>query len=124
MKLPEPSPDWQEIFRKDAGRIAQLLSAPEIGPQVKHVNDDYLPWEKAKYVKLPPGVSAEHLWVVVMVARSVKLQPIPLLDTKGTPFRFWLPDPVQRGLHLVDQKAGGASPPTTRTCRPRTGTAT
>jgi Fic family protein len=107
MKLPEPSPDWQEILRKDAGRIAPLLSAQELSPLMKHVNSEYLPWEKAKYVKLPPGVPPEHLWVLVMIARSVKLQSIPLLDTKGRAFRFWLPDPVQRGLHLVDQKAGG-----------------
>jgi Fic family protein len=107
MKLPEPPPDWQEILQKDTDKIAHLLFTPEIQPQVAHINNEYLPWEKAKYAKLPSGVRPEHLWVLVKIARSLKLQPIPLLDTKGRAFRFWLPDTVQRGLHLVDQNAGG-----------------
>ncbi len=107
MKLPEPPPDWQDLLIKEGDKIHPFLAFSDFQDLVARINHEYLPWEKAKYTKLPAGVRPEHLWVLVKLARSTKMQPIPLLDTKGQPFRFWLPDTVLRGLHMIDKNAGG-----------------
>jgi len=107
MKLPETPPDWLKIFSRDSGEILPFLPSPEARVLVAHANDEYLPWEKAKYLTIPQGMNTEHLWVLIKIARSAKMQTLPLADIKGQPFGFWLPDPVLRELHFIDQNAGG-----------------
>ena len=107
MKLPEAPPDWLKIFSRDSGKILPFLPTPEARMLVAHANDEYLPWEKAKYLTIPQGLNTEHLWVLIKIARSAKMQTLPLADIKGQPFGFWLPDPVLRELHFIDQNAGG-----------------
>lgn len=107
MKLPESPPRWQEALRKDSDKIIQFLQSQELRAIVTHANDEYLPWEKAKYLKLPADVLPEHLWVLMKIARSSKMQHFPLVDSHGKHFGFWLPDSLHRELHFIDQNAGG-----------------
>lgn len=109
MKLPEPAPDWRSILlSRDSEKLLPLLTSQEARPCVEKANQEYLHWEKAKYLKAPAPISPEELWFIIKFSRTTNIKPIPLADPKGNPFGFWLPDPVLKELHFIDQNAGGS----------------
>ena len=108
MKLPEPAPDWSEVLARIPEKLPSLLTSREARECVEKANLEYLHWEKAKYLKVPESISPEELWCLIKLSRMPNSKSIPLLDTQGRPFGFWLPDPVLKELHFIDQNAGGS----------------
>ena len=108
MKLPEPTPDWRGILARNPEKLLSLLNSQEARQCVEKANLDYLHWEKAKYLKTPDSVSPEELWCLIKFSRMPNIKLIPLLDNQERPFGFWLPDPVLKELHFIDQNAGGS----------------
>lgn len=67
----------------------------------------YLHWDEIRYREPPPGMDLDTWWLGIHLARRGILNPLPLLDTSGHPFRFAVPEPVQIHLHHIDQDAAG-----------------
>ena len=108
MKLPEPAPNWRDVLARNPEKLPSLLTSREARACVEKANLDYLHWEKAKYLNVPASISPEELWCLVKLSRTPNIKSLPLLDTQGRPFGFWLPDPVLKELHFIDQNAGGS----------------
>ncbi len=108
MKIPEPAPDFRTILARDPERVLSLLSSEEARKSVERANREYLHWEKAKYLTGSPPVSPQDLWCLIKLSRTANIKTIPLADQKGNRFGYWLPDPVLKELHFIDQNAGGS----------------
>lgn len=60
-----------------------------------------------RHRKPPPSISSEQWWFAIKLRRKPALRNIPLLDKKGLPFEFSVPDSVVEQLHHIDRGAGG-----------------
>ena len=67
----------------------------------------YLHWDKLRRLDPPGDLNHEEWWLGVKARRVAESRFLTLRDTKGTPFRFGLPDLVLRRLHRIDQRASG-----------------
>jgi Fic family protein len=103
MKIPMSPPPLEELLKMIdlAAKVAQLL---DVGPTP---NGRYYHWDELRHRSPPEGLSVEEWWAGVKLARTQQMKPISLLDKRGAPFRYWLPDPVLRLLHEVDKEASG-----------------
>lgn len=71
------------------------------------IEGEYLHWDQLRHRPPPAGLGSEEWWAGVRFARAGMLQALPLLDKKGAPFQFALPEPVLIALHHVDRTAAG-----------------
>jgi Fic family protein len=108
MKLPEPAPELRTLFSGDSEKLVSLLTSDEARKYVEKANQEYLHWEKAKYLTGSASFSPEELWFLIKLSRTANIKAIPLSDPKSKSFGFWLPDPVLKELHFIDQNAGGS----------------
>jgi len=99
MKLPEPAPDLRTLISWDSGKLVSLLTSDEARKYVEKANQEYLHWEKAKYLTGSASFSPEELWFLIKLSRTANIKAIPLSDPKSNSFGFWLPDPVLKELH-------------------------
>lgn len=103
MKIPEKAPDWKKI-------LTNCLT-PELATKtidiIKKANSEYLYWDHFKYQPMPNGIKPESAWAMVKTSRLFQSKFISLVDSKGRPFSYWLPDCVHREIHYIDQQAGG-----------------
>ncbi len=100
MKIPEKPPDITDVS------LDKSLFSEEMSIVVKKANRDYLYWDKFKY-RVPEGIRTESAWAALKTARSLQMKYVPLKDTSGRLFCYWLPDIVLQYLHLIDQDTGG-----------------
>jgi len=106
MKIPEPAPEWKDIYAADAGRISGL--AWSLADVFARANSEYLYWDKFKYQPLPDGVAPEEAWAALKLSRLMRgLKEIPLQDGNGNRFTYWMPDAALKELHFLDQNAAG-----------------
>ena len=113
MKLPEPPPPFGELFtnqekneenQKIISRVVGLIST-DIG---KDMEKEYLHWDRLKYKELPENVSNhKEWWYLTKFRRTSSYRQLPFKSKAGTPFVYWVPDPLQQRLHEVDQQASG-----------------
>ena len=68
----------------------------------------YLHWDKLRHLTPPAGVNLEQWWLSIKMARSAMHKPLPLHCINGQPFKYGLPDEVQRQLHWLDRYAAGS----------------
>ena len=50
MKLPEPAPELRTLISGDSEKLVSLLTSDEARKYVEKANQEYLHWEKAKYL--------------------------------------------------------------------------
>jgi len=104
MKLPasppgiSPQTSWDKLSDERLG--------PELRAFIQQANANYYHWEELRHRPPPLGLTAEDAWVAVWGSR-LNRKPLPLLDLKGRPFTYWLPEPTSRILHQVDRQGGG-----------------
>ena len=112
MKLPTTPPDLTELTKSYTGdpdqsplmRIVNLLQT-DIG---KDLENEYLHWDKLKHKPLPEGtVNHTDWWLLTKFRRSSSYRRLPFQATDGSPFVYWLPDPIQKMLHEIDKQASG-----------------
>jgi Fic family protein len=112
MRLPLKPPALMALFdnEKDeqkqatTNRLFKMLT----GDLGKDLGSEYLHWDKLRYKPLPEGPeNHEEWWFLIKVRRASAYRNLPLLSTDGTPFKYWLPDPIQLRLHAIDQQASG-----------------
>ena len=104
MRLPNPpaSPSDPEAFK----RIWSSAPLPEVAVYVRKANAEYYHWDELRRRTPPAGLSAEDAWWLVKFSR-LHCRPLPLKDTRGNPFKYWLPDTAMEVLHDVDRQGGG-----------------
>jgi len=94
-------------------RIEPLLSAIEPEQLVRLFEAQptqdgrYLHWDELRHRPPPEGLSSEHWWAAVKMARRGMLKSLPLVDKQDRPIRFAMPDPVLKSLHEIDRHAAG-----------------
>ena len=102
-RLPGPPP-LTELLKRYQDQLPVLLSH---GVQPT-VNGRYVHWDTLRrQASRPAGLSAGVWWTGIRLARTGQSRPLPLLDAKGQPFTYMLPDRVQEALHLIDSRASG-----------------
>ncbi len=89
------------------GKILPLHGQPELNNFVINANSEYYYWEDVKHRPLPLGLAPHEAWTAVKLSRLLGRRNLPLLDSKGVPFTYWLPDRAQQLLHAIDRQGGG-----------------
>lgn len=85
----------------EAGRLDEILKLSR-----ETVTGHYLHWDKLRRLKPPAGFTVEDMWLGAKFQRMGYLKPVPLNDKEGNPFKFGIPDLVQKELHAIDVGAG------------------
>src|SRR5438034_453350 len=104
MKMPPAPPAISAQTAWD--KLADNRLAPELRSFIQEANANYYHWEELRRRPPPMGLTAEDAWVAVWGSRLSR-KPLALLDSKGKPFTYWLPEPATRILHQVDRQGGG-----------------
>ena len=68
----------------------------------------YLHWDKLRHLTPPKGVNIEQWWLSIKFARRAMAKSLPLQSIDSQPFKYTLPDEVQRQLHWLDRYAAGS----------------
>src|SRR2546426_6517475 len=85
-------------------KLTRIFQSIPSGYLARH----YLHWDKLRYMQPPKGLTSKEWWFALKVQRLGQLRPVPLVDTGGDPFRFFVPDLVHEELHDIDCGAGGS----------------
>ena len=94
MKLPEPAPELRSIVTRYTEKLVSLLTSDEARKYVAKANQEYLHWEKAKYLIGSASISPEDLWFLIKLSRTANMNasrlPIPRVtaSASGFPTRF------------------------------------
>lgn len=67
----------------------------------------YLHWDKLRHLTPPERLTTEQWWLGIKLARRQQFRHIPLVDLRGQPFGYTLPDCVLAKLHTIDSLASG-----------------
>lgn len=107
MRLPAKPPSVADLilktFERHPGRMSEVLSRVE-GPLV---NQEYVHWDKLRYLTPPDGLTLEEWWLGIALKRGERTY-LPLENTNKERFSFNLPSFLQQRLHEFDFKAGGS----------------
>ena len=107
MKVSAPPPDRDELLDRaiKAERIVPLLSRG-LG---RAMTDDYLPWDKLRFKTPPDDLTVEEWWFITRMARkSVQRELRQLIDLRGVPFNYTLPDSVLESVDRINRNASGS----------------
>lgn len=109
MKLPVPPPDFDAeignlIRDKDGLERFTMLTALGLGPAP---GGKYRHWDTFRHAPPLPTLPAIEQWLAVKMARRPLYRTISLTDSRGTPFRYALPNIALEMLHRVDRNAAG-----------------
>ena len=84
--------------------VMNLIHDPNLQTLYKKIEDEYLYWDKVKYLT-PKGVDPQLFWGAVKMKRQMQLQTIRF--GKYT-FSFMITPLMQSLLHEFDLKMGGS----------------
>lgn len=107
LKIPEKAPDWQNIIKHHFNEIFKLSEDPSIQPLIEKTDHHYYYWDKIRCQPLPEKIDKQDVWSFIRFRRHMNSSASPVLDIQGKPFTFWIPDEIQKNLHLIDQSTGG-----------------
>ncbi len=104
MKLPKTPPEFDLLLSKvhenkrlsDVIRLADRL----------HAGAEYYHWDELRRHTVHHGFSHEEWWCALKLKRKADCRELPLLDKEGRPFRYSIPETVQKLLHEIDFGAG------------------
>lgn len=83
--------------------ILELLSNSSLHGLFQKIEDDYLYWDKVKYLA-PKGISPERMWAAVKMKRGMQQQTVQFA---GRNFYFSITPAIQKILHEFDLSMGG-----------------
>lgn len=109
MKLPEKAPNWLEIVSNNYKSIfspATLKMLNELSSSVD-LRDEYLYWDKFKYLDIPEGISSELAWAYLKLSRQTKIQKTNLISKDSENFGYWTSDTILRDLSFIDKYSSG-----------------
>lgn len=101
MRMPRTPFPLQDLVRKvGSARFLDLLF-------LKLPDDRYFHWEEVRHRPPPDGMTTEEWWLSLRLHRQSQSKVLPLTDLKGSPFTWFLTDPMLLSLHKLDMCAGG-----------------
>lgn len=105
MKIPATPPHWEAAFDN-------LLGSPKFNKALTEViaptlGGNYVHWDKLRHLEAPHPLTHAEWWSLIKFRRALLLRPVPLQDTRGTPFQFAVPDSAAELLHGLDKDAAG-----------------
>ena len=106
MKFPQMPPAWQPLLDRaiQQGRADVFM---ECSHQENLRADRYLHWDDFRHrASDKDGLTKDEQWAAIRMGRAMRAQPIPLLDTKGRPFTFFLPPKAFGLLREIDLHCG------------------
>ncbi len=106
MKMPKQPPDLNTIWSQTVKTLERVEKIFVMDPE-SATDGKYLHWDKLRYYSPPKGFSYEEWWLALKMKRQQLYKQVPLLDERGTPFRYAIVDPIPERLHNIDQGAGG-----------------
>ena len=105
MRIPATPPPWDTVFGTLLGSGKFNRAFSEV---VAPTHDgDYVHWDKLRHLEPPQQLTHAEWWGLLKFRRSSLLRPLPLKDTRGTPFQFATPDVAVELLHGLDKDAAG-----------------
>jgi Fic/DOC family len=107
MKFPQMPPAWQPLLDR-AIQQGKADAFMEFSHQENLRADRYLHWDDFRHrTSEKGGLSKEEQWAAIRMGRAMRSQPIPLLDTKGRAFTFFLTPKAFGLLREIDLYCGG-----------------
>ena len=106
MKFPQITPDWQPLMDRaiQEGKTVAFMESSHL-ENLK--TDRYLHWDDFRHRTAPKnGLSAEEQWAALRMGRAIRAQAIPLQDTHGRPFSFFLTSQAFNMLREIDLYSG------------------
>lgn len=103
MKLPLTPPSLVTILEQ----LDNNLFGKVISSSFPTVDNAYIHWDQLRHRAPPEGLTSEHWWAAIKLARSGILQALPLLDKNGNPFKIGIPESILIDLHHIDKDAAG-----------------
>lgn len=107
IKLPEKAPDWKNIVKNNFQGIFPFFKSAEIQALIEKTDRLYYYWDKIRAQPLPAEYDRKDVWAFLRFRREMNSSPTPIIDIHGKLFTFWLPDNIQKNLHIIDQSTGG-----------------
>lgn len=106
MKFPQMPPAWQPLLDR-AIQQGKAEAFMEISHQENLRVDRYLHWDDFRHrVADKDGLSKEEQWAAIRMGRAMRAESIPLLDTKGRAFTFFLTSMAFRFIREIDLHCG------------------
>lgn len=109
MKLPEKAPGWLEIVSNNYKFIFSPGTLKILNEFTSNVDlrDEYLYWDKFKYLNMPESISLELAWAYLKFSRQSKVQKTSLISKDSDNFGYWTPDSILRDLSFIDKYSSG-----------------
>ena len=107
MKIPEKAPKLGSPSAEYFEKLFRIQTSKEMSDIVTMANKEYLYWDKFKYLSFPEAAPPDLAWISLKLVRNSQIRKMPLRDTSGRYFGYWLPDEALKYLHEIDQKASG-----------------
>jgi Fic family protein len=103
VKIPEKGPDWKSIVRKDFKKLFQFSESAAFWSLIEKTDRSYYYWDRVRSQPLSVELDKKQVWAFIRFRRHMNSHPVPIQDVNGQLFTFWLPDDIQKKLHLIDQ---------------------
>lgn len=88
-------------------RIQESVQDESLIALFDRANNDYLYWDKFKYLPMPSDLKPEDAWRFLKVIRKLRRRYTRVKDVHGDTFWYSEVEEVQRCLHVIDQRGGG-----------------
>lgn len=102
MKALEKPPAY-ELTHEVIELSTHYSSRPDVKNFLKKIEDEYLYWDKVKYLPLPNRISPQNIWLVTKFNRELKSN---VFFIGNDPFSFSPTTKIQRLLHEFDKRYG------------------
>lgn len=104
MRIPRTPPSSKRL-------MAEVMKPDRVVPIFQAVAEPtcdgrYFHWDELRFRKPPQGLTHEEWWLGLKMRRQAGYRTIPLMDTRGQPFCFSVPDLVMDLLHQIDRGGG------------------
>jgi len=106
MKFPQTPPAWQPLLDR-AIQQGKAEAFMEISHQENLRADRYSHWDDFRHRAADKdGLTKEEQWAAIRMGRAMRSQSLPLLDTKGRAFTFFLTPKAFGLLREIDLHCG------------------
>ena len=99
----ETPPEWNVNLALAA---LSFQTSPAWKQFVRKAHSEYWPWHVLRHKVIPDGITSESAWLGLKLIRLTQTRDIPLLDSTGRHFGFWIPDKAQEYLPFIDRHLG------------------
>lgn len=105
MKRPEKAPEFAQLISNELfSLLSRSSESEEFNTISNRIQEDYLPWEKIKYLKPPGGFTNKDLWAITKFNRHTGSQIVVFASYS---FRYCITPGIQKALHEFDMQYGG-----------------